>query len=461
MVVSKKRREKDEDVAPAPTAEQRSAMRRTIWHLAGPMIVVEVLMSLETLGVVAIIGRMPGQALYVRSVYLPVALVYLALNTGLLTSNQVASALIRGREQPSQVAPTMVSMARIWLLLGLALFAGLAVCAPGLATLLHVAGQARGQFVWFIRATSLANLAFTGPGLCASSLRGYGYTRSGSAVLLVNAVLELVIVAGLSLGAGYGLGSVPLARVAASVVALALGFFFMRRTGLWSRHSLTRTRPPALILVRKVGLPVAASLAIISWYSLGLLWVLGRYGPDVVSGFAAALTAYNVIIVPAVMLGSATAIAMNQQWGGGRFHLSRLTLRTGLESTVALYLPIALGAWLGAGLLSEIATSVASIGQVTERYLHAVALTYVVQGPVIAALTIMEQIGGGLYAVVLNAVYFAGIIVAAALVTRVFNSPGAVFDTIAVANFAGLSVLVVVVAFVRRAQARGDADARL
>jgi hypothetical protein len=103
---------------------------------------------------------------------------------------------------------------------------------------------------------------------------------------------------------------------------------------------------------------------------------------------------------------------------------------------------------------------VASIGQVTERYLHAVALTYVVQGPVIAALTVMEQIGGGLYAVVLNAVYFAGIVVAAALVTRVFNSPGAVFDTIAVANFAGLSVLVVVVAFVRRAQARGDADAR-
>ena len=434
-------------------------MRRVIWRLAAPMIVVEVLMALETLGVVAIIGRMPGQALYVRSVYMPVALIYLALNTGLLTSNQVGAALIRGRGQPSAVAPMMVSMARIWLLLGLALFAGLAVGAPGLAVLLHVAVQARGQFAWFIRTTALANLAFTGPGLCASSLRGYGYTRSGSAVLLVNAVSELAIVAGLSLGAGYGLGSVPLARVAASAAALVLGSFFIRRAGLWPRHSLTRPRPSALILIRKVGLPVAASLAIISGYSLGLLWVLGRYGPDVVSGFATALTAYNVIIIPAVMLGSATAIAINQQWGGGCFHLSRLTLRAGLVSTLALYLPIALGAWLGAGLLAEAATSVAAIGQVTALYLHTVALTYLVQGPVIAALTVMEQIGGGLYAVVLNAVYFAGIVVAAALVTRVLSGPEAVFGTIAVANLAGLSVLVVAVAFVRRAQARGGRNA--
>jgi hypothetical protein len=55
----------------------------------------------------------------------------------------------------------------------------------------------------------------------------------------------------------------------------------------------------------------------------------------------------TVLIVPAIALGSATAIVMNQLRGQHRDALLPTVFRAGVELALGIYLVVAAAAWLG------------------------------------------------------------------------------------------------------------------
>ncbi|MGW0512748.1 MATE family efflux transporter [Streptomyces olivaceoviridis] len=102
---------------------------------------------LTMLTLVAMVGRMGDQALYVRSLFLPLGMVFSAINAALAVSAQVACSLSKGREKPDDVFPLTVSMTKVWVVLGASLTVVLSLGAPGFAHLFDVSDTARAEFV--------------------------------------------------------------------------------------------------------------------------------------------------------------------------------------------------------------------------------------------------------------------------------------------------------------------------
>lgn len=419
------------------------ADRLTLWRslaaLAGPMIVAESVGFLAQLGIVAVLGAMGGDALYLRSLYQPIGLVLLALTVAFGVSCQVAAAISKGSGQTGEVLSVVASFARVWFAAGLAVCLVVGVAAPGLADLVDVpAGQVH-TFVWFLRLTSTAGLLLIAPALLAGCLRGNGYVREAMVVSAVAAVTNLAVVAALGLGAGLGLVAVPIAEVVSGVVGLVLGLLALRRVGLWGQN-ITTWRPMVWSLLRSTGLPVATTFLLLAAYSAAVILLLGRYGEDAVAGFSVASTVQNVVLLPATMLGAAIAILVNQQRGAGRFDQIAATVRGGLELSTVVFAVLAVLAWVAARPLVGFLAQDGGIAAQAAAYLGVVAFTYVLQGPVLVSLTVMEHTGGGTRAVLLNAVYFGLIVLAAALFGPVLGGADGFYKVVALCNLIGVSV---------------------
>jgi Na+-driven multidrug efflux pump len=238
--------------------------------------------------------------------------------------------------------------------------------------------------------------------------------------------------------------------VAAALTGLAVGAAMLRRTELWQPRAARTWRPDAVAGLRRIGLPIAASFLLIAGYNFAVIGVLGQYGSEAVAGFTVAASLQNFVMLPATVLGTVTAIAINQQRGAGEWHRIPASLRGGLEVAVALYAVLALLVWSLAGPVARLLSADHGVATSATGYLGAVALTFVVQGPVLASLTVMEETGGGTRAIVLNSVYFALIVVAGALAAHAAGNADAFYRAVALCNLIGVTVPVVAVRYVRR-----------
>ncbi|MFF2328579.1 MULTISPECIES: MATE family efflux transporter [unclassified Streptomyces] len=410
---------------------------------------------LAQLSVVAILGRMGQDAVYVRSLYQPISYLLLALTVAFAVTHQAAAATSRGRRRPDEVMAHAAALARIWLTCVTVICVALAAAAPWLADVLDVAPGIRPVFVSFLRWTSIVGVLGIGPELCAASLRGHNHARLATVLTLCTATLQVGCVAGLGLGTGIGVSAVPLGQGAAAIGGLAVGCGMLRRTELWHpRAAAPRALDDAFSGLRRIGLPVAASLLVISGYNFAVLAVLTRYGADTVAGFSVAMTLQNFVLLPGTVIGTATAIVINQQRGAGEGSRAYDSLRGGLEVSAMVYVVIAVGLWSVAHPVAHLLSSEASVSAVAGSYLSTVGLTYVFQGPVLAALTALEETGAGVRAILLNVIYFGVIVLASSTLADSLGGAVGFFDIVAYCNFMGIAVPVYALWHMRRTTPR-------
>ncbi|MFC5831475.1 MATE family efflux transporter [Nonomuraea insulae] len=438
-------------------AHGRRGAWRTISGLAVPLFVAGSLNFAAQLGIIAILGRMGGEAIYVRSLYQPVGLIVLALSVGFAVCNQVAAAISKGAGRPRDVMSNAASLARVWLGLGAALYLVLAVAAPSLTGLLHVDAGLRDTFASFLRWTSAVSLLAVGEELCASSLRGYGYVRQATVLVICTASVRIGLVAGLGLGAGIGIAAVPIAEATAGLTGLTMGLVLLRRTELWHPPAVRIWRREVFIDLRRIGVPIAMSFLVLSAYNLAVIGVLGNYGQNAVAGFTVASTLQNIVLLPGMVLGTATAITINQQRGAGEWRRIRESMRGGIEVTVVTYVVIAALVWSLHDPLARLIGGDAGVAAAAGSYLGAVALTYAVQGPVLASLTVMEETGGGFRAIVLNAIYFGLIVAVSAVAAHAVGGADGFYAAVAYCNLIGVTVPLIAVRHIRKLSARGSA----
>lgn len=440
-------------------ARERKDVWRKVSGLAVPLFVAESLNFAVQLGIVAILGRVGGDAVYVRSLYQPVSFVVLALSVGFAVSQQVAAAISKGAGRPRDVMANAASLARVWLGLGAIVYLVLAVAAPALTGLLDVDADLRGTFVSFLRWTCAAGLLAVGAELCAACLRGYGYVRQATVLVICTATVRIGLVAGLGLGAGVGIAAVPVAEASAGLAGLAMGLVLLRRTELWHPPAVRVWRPGVLTDLRRIGVPIAMSFLVISAYNLAVIGVLGSYGQDAVAGFTVASTLQGVVLLPGTVLGTATAITINQQRGAGDRLRIPASMRGGIEVTVLTYVVVAVLVWSLHDPLARLVGGDGGVASAASSYLGAVALTYAVQGPVLASLTVMEETGGGFRAIALNAVYFGLVVAVSAAAAHAAGSADGFYAAVAYCNLIGVTVPLVAVRHVRKLSATGSARA--
>ncbi|QBI52627.1 MATE family efflux transporter [Streptomonospora litoralis] len=431
-------------------APARPSTRRAVLRLGAPIIVANLVNVFLPFVVLALMGRMSDEAVYLRSLFLPMSQLFVAFVVAVDMSNQVAVAVAHGAKRRTDVVATTVNTARIAFGGGIVLVAALAAAAPLFADLLHVEEAARAEFLAFARWTSAALVLQFGPAVCASALRGIGRAQAAMAVVATLAVLETAGVVVVGLWAGMGPMSLPASIAVSSVCAAAVGLVLLRREGLGgAAWMLPLSAEPARWLLR-VGVPVAGTHLLLTGFTTAQLSVIGPYGPEAVAGFAAANTFQGVLLQPAIALGTATAILLNQNVGAGRGARHGRTLRAGMEAAVVVYAAIALAVWSGADLIGAVASANPAMAAETARFFAIVGLTYVLMGSLLTLFTIMEQVGMGFSALTLNIAYFAALVVVGAHVSARMGDPDGLYWTLAVGNVIGPTCAVAVVPLVLR-----------
>jgi Na+-driven multidrug efflux pump len=426
------------DRATAATAGHDVSYRR-ITRVSLPMVLSTATGIASQAVAIGLIGRIGGPALYVRSVYTPVAYLFLAATTGLAVTLQVAVAQACGRGEKEELGPYLGSVARA----GTAVFAvvgGVLIALAGLlADAVEVTPHQRGTFHVFLAAMTAASLLAMLGELCSAVLRGLG--RTGTAAIItacyVGLNLGTIAVGGLVLHGG--LMVVPLAAGASGAVEIALALGALARAGLLSPRRLTAWRPRIPGMMLRIGLPVSASSLVLAVVNLLLLRIVAPAGQHAVAGFNVGYTIQTAVIVPAIGLGSAVAVLMNQSLAAGGLPASRTVFRRGLALAAAGYATVTVAVLLAGGPLATLMSGDPAVAAQARHFVTVVGPTFGCTGLILTVLTVLEQVGHGVLAVALNASYFASILTIGWLTTHAQHDVTALYWTMAIA--AGSSIL--------------------
>lgn len=374
---------------------------RRIAGLAAPLVLSNVVLLGAQVAVTGVIGRMGDAALYIRSVYAPIALLLLAVTTGLSVTVQVVVARCVGRGDDRAIGVNFGSAARIGVLLAVAVGGALIGLSGVLAALVEVPPQHEPAFHSFLVAMACANILSVLGELTAAVLRGTGRGVASATITGCYVTLHLVLITVFS---GAGLMMVPAGAAIAGTVELALGIMFLRSQGIRPSGWL----PDVLRLLGPVGIPVGASYFVLFAVNLLLLRIVAPAGEAAVAGFSVAYTVQTFVIVPAVGFGSAIAVLMNQRLAAG--HDATTVLRKGMLIVAGCYAAVSLALLAGGRSLMGLLSTSPEIVDHAERFITVVGPTFGCTALMIALVTVLEQIGYGAAAVALNVSYFAVVI---------------------------------------------------
>jgi Na+-driven multidrug efflux pump len=399
------------------------------------------------------LGWMSSDALYVRSLYMPLSQLFVAVLLAFDSSTQTAVALAFGGRRLDDVPTLLWTMLGLGLASGAVLFLLLFATAPQLADLLSVAPSERGTFVSFLRWTAAASALHVVPVVSSACLRGGGRAAAGAGIVLTTAVTEVACVAVFGFGAGLGLWSVPIGIATACTVGSVLAWRRLRAFGVWfSVGGDGRSTREAFTHLRGVGLPIAGTYLLLFGFSIAQLWMVGPFGETAVSGFSLAVTLQGVVIQPALAFGAATAIVMNQRRGAGLTGALSQTLRAGLRLTALVYLPLAAVVWALAGPIASLTTGNSAVAREAAEYLRVVGPSYLMMGVTLTAFTVLEQIGGGRKALLLNAGFFTALVLVGLYAVHRADAPSGLYWVVSLGNMGGVFAVAFVVRAVRALQ---------
>lgn len=426
-----------------------------IARLAAPMALATVFTLSAIWLIFAIIGHFGGDALYVRSLYLPVSLTLSAVQAGIEISTTVAVARLRERT-PRQLSVVVRSMVVVGLAATMITSAVVAAGAGPLATILGAQSGAREPFTTFVRLMCLVIITEVPYLVLAGALRGMGRTGSASIVAMTVMVIQVTGVAVIGGVLHLGLIGVPYAIFASALAGLALAIAFLRRTGeLAARGIGTRLRDgigPAVRILGSVGVPVGGTFVVLALANAATLRVLSRFGATAISGYGIANATQVVLIVPAVGLGTAVAVLVNRNGGV----TAMATVARGAALAGIAYTIVGVLVWIAASPIAEIASSDPRVRAVASTYLHVVGPSLACVGTMLAGLTVLEQTGSAFIALSFNVGYFGLSIGIGAVLANHAGRYQPFIDTLAVANvLAVISVAPLVVHRIRRLTAAG------
>lgn len=240
-------------VPPPPAAGPTvGALRRHVVRLAAPICAALVVGALAQLVIAALLGHMGDDALYVRSLFIPVTFLVLAVQEGLDVSTQVGFARLHGSraratgdgaadDDGATAVPTPATTALLGRFVGggAAVLGGVALlvvlAAPALADVLSVPAPLVAEFVAFARWTVVASVLSVPTAVAAAALRGWARTGASATVALLVAGLQVLVVWLVGLVAGFGALAVPVAITGSTLVGAGVAWALLVRARLLPR----------------------------------------------------------------------------------------------------------------------------------------------------------------------------------------------------------------------------------
>jgi Na+-driven multidrug efflux pump len=411
-----------------------------IVRVSAPMVASTAATIGTQLVVIGLIGRIGDAALYVRSLYTPVAFLFLAVTTGLAVTLQVAVAQCRGRGDETQISGYLGGVARLGGLLYLLMVGALIGSAGVLEAALRTAPDRRGTFSEFLIAMAGAALFGMLGELCAAVLRGLG--RTGTAALVtatyVGCYLGVVVVGGLVLRGG--LMAVALGNALAGLCELGVGLIILVHGGVIDMRAFAGWRRDVPRLAVSIGLPVGSSYVVLCVVNLLLLRIVAPAGQAAVAGFGVGYMLQTAVIVPAIGLGSAVAVLMNQSVAAGSVQAARTVFKRGIFLAAGGYVAVTVVVVIAGGQVASLMSGNPAVAAQAREFVSVVGPAFGCMGLGLTALTILEQVGYGALAAAMNAGYFATIVTIGWLLVAHTGRVSDLYTTMTLAASCGLII---------------------
>lgn len=334
------------------------------------------------------------------------------------------------------------------LMMALFIIAGIIVLGSGslfylVCMLFHLLHQAV-QFYYFCVAMIFSALFVCGFYIITSFY--YGLQRKQFSVILslCAAILQCGLMYILVKKLQWGISSYALSNMLGyGIVAwLAWWIFSIPRGFSFNPFCISRVDLyQALKLLRFIGLPVWTVYFII-FISLGLInHLLVHFGPLIVSAYGLVFRIQSIILFPAIALGTALSILVNQCHRKHQFHLAQALLKEGLLLCVLLYSVLGMLCFSYKIFLMQCVTQHKEIVYAGAEYLKYCALSYSALGPIIMYGVFLEQTGFGLRNLCIQGVYFFVLISVGWYLTKVLRNYHYFYCFIAIENFIGFLLL--------------------
>ncbi|MGC1497624.1 MAG: hypothetical protein WA790_17605 [Sulfitobacter sp.] len=275
------------------------------------------------------------EALFTLSMIQPAFILMLAFLESLAITNQVFSS----RTVPNKTFGDIPRATRIYSIMGLVLVAILAASFYGGSFAAEaIWPEGRGlmpQMALFV----LSMAPFLLFEMRNGALRGLGFTGQA---LMPFAVLILVDLAVTWVGVhhfGLGFNAVLLGNIVGPLVALPIVMAMLRAKTKDGAHSDSEAFKKSVIgLSIGVAIPVFASMVASSVTAAIIFPALAGLGENTASSFFIIVRLRILFIIPAIAIGSAIAILINQLPENGANDEKRSVLQTGVTGVIGLYL---------------------------------------------------------------------------------------------------------------------------
>ena len=379
--------------------------RRVAGDIASTAAALLLTMLLGALAIVAnasMLGRAQPSALYVLALFLPLSQIVAAVHEGLrvVCLRYIARADSDGDRD--LLGPKLLALLSMVLALIAGLALGVLLARGWIAQAYSVPSARQAQAFAFAMEMLGASVVIGWATLLLSALFGLGHTRAATALSLLATALNVLVAALAIEGWGLGMNGLVVAVIAGSGFACAGAIALLRWHGIRPRLGLApKFLGCALRDASSSGAPVALSLLLLSAYLFAFGHMVARYGAAEMAGFGVSMRIQFFIFLPAIAIGTATALCANRSTAS-----SRRVVRVGLLLSLIAYVLLSATLFILRAGLIELFTSDQTVADAALRYLERVVPSYLGFGPTLTLLTVLEQSGHALGVLLLNAALY-------------------------------------------------------
>ncbi|KUI98764.1 MATE family efflux transporter [Vibrio sp. MEBiC08052] len=368
---------------------------KQVLGIAWPMILIAIVVSLSQNGQIWILGQNEqSQALYQLSMLQPFHFLFIALLECLTITNQVFSARSTC-DWPSRKVMNSTLLLAVAGTVFLCLLAGVSYLfeAPLQSVM---GGNTQNLFSQTLPLYLLSLIPLLIFELGNAGLRGQGKTLSSMLLISGFIIINLAVCYIGFVHHQLGFQAVIYANLLSASAMLPFSLFMLFRTVSHGSDPQPKAFLPRLFaLMTDAGIPIFLSMLIAFASSAVIFPLISQMNTDYAPGFLIVVKLRSLFIIPAVALGSAIAIFVNQQLSAATKDALTRMLSRGMLAISLLYITLTAMVYLNQHTLVDLLANTSTVQQAGYLLLSLLLPTFFLTSMLAATQTMLEQLGRG------------------------------------------------------------------
>ena len=432
-------------------------LNNLILKVSLPLILSSIVISTIQLSNVAFMGNLGGEEAYLRALYTPFAFLLIAITEAFQISNQVSIAQLNGAGNKKGVKQHIVFYFCISFLCSILIFLIIYLTTPFIQSFYNIQSDLANELMNFIKIMFLLNFFAIFGVIMSSTLRSIGKVNLSTFLNIGYACTNVFLVYIFAFHFNQGLYSLIYGNLISSLLLCISSAVFLLKLNVLDfkvmKFKITdlNSYSNSIFFLKVVAIPVFLSYVIIFISNLFYNKIVHPFGPTVLSGFNIGYYIQTFLIIPAIAIGSAIGLIVNNIIGAKENYARiPLVLRRGVYLTLIFYAVFTTIIFISKNHIANLM----SIDKVVAD--HAIVfLTIIIPsisffGVVLMTITLLEQLNKGMLALILNVLYFLVIIIVGQYLTEFYGEVSYLYWTMSIMNVLGFITCLIVLKMVSK-----------